>query len=98
MMAATRPPRRTTSNVVSMPDRVERRDRRQPARPSVRRDVSAVPLLHYAAPYRLQDSASYDAAIVMTWRQHVAGAIDWDTAGRRHHALIEARDGRPVVA
>jgi hypothetical protein len=41
-------------------------------------------------------SEDFDRLIVQTWKQHLAGAYDWDTAGRRHHTLVEQRDGRPV--
>jgi hypothetical protein len=86
MTAASTTRRRTAAGtIVLLPDA-----RQRPKR--TRRAPGAGPgtLTHW--------SAGYDAAIVAVWRQHCAGAIDWDTAGARHHELIRLRDGREVRA
>jgi hypothetical protein len=100
-MVVSGPSRRAGGSVISFPDRLERRDR-QPARPGARRDAGAEPLVHWAAPYRPSDSASYDLAVSQVWRLCDAGIIDRPEAEARdvvlrrlRFALGEGREARP---
>ncbi len=46
---------------------------------------------------RRRRTEDFDQAIVMAWRQHLAGDIGWNEAGERHHELVRLRDGRAVI-
>jgi hypothetical protein len=88
----------STSTTILWPDAHQRRQTRPGAsRPRRAPDAGPAPVEHWSCLYAPHDSAGYDLAIVQTWRLHCAGAIDWDTAGRRHHELVRLRDGWEVV-
>jgi hypothetical protein len=99
MMTLSHPPRQpapAAEHVILFPDGLERRARPQPARPSTRRDTGTIE--HWNKPYHPQTSAGFDLVIIAVWKQHVAGAIDWDAAGIIHHVLAELRDQKAVRA